>query len=628
MTDHDASRKPASARTAGALESAPAPDEIGDAERVRRGRLAAAAPRQVASDRGHVVWDLDSYAFVTGDPPPSVHPNLWRQARLNNEAGLFEVVPGIYQVRGLDFSNATFIEGAAGWVVIDTLTSVETAAAAKALVDAHLGARPVSGLLYTHSHIDHFGGARGMLGDPPPTIDILAPAGFLAAAVAENVLVGTAMRRRSTYMYGMLLARDERGHVDTGLGKGLPTLPTVSLVPPTRELAASGEEVVLDGVRFVVQLTPDTEAPAEMNLYFPDHRALCVAENCTATLHNVYTPRGAMVRDALAWSKYIDDALVAFGDVSDVVFASHHWPRWGDDGRAFLASQRDLYRYVHDQTLRLANHGRTMDEIAEELVLPPGLAAQPFNHGFYGTVSHNAKAVYQRYLGYFDANPAHLHPYPPVERARRYVDALGGADAALAIAEAAFADGDYRWVVELVNHVVFADPDNDAARLLQADALEQLGYQSESGPWRDFYLTGALELRAGGTPLAGLAAHAIGAEMVRAMTVDMVFDLLGVRLNGPATAELDVTVAWSVDGEEWSMRVRHGALSARAGTPVAPDARVAISRAGFAALASGRRTLDELASAGEARVASGADAVAAVLENLDTFSLGFEIVLP
>ena len=341
---------------------------------------------------------------------------------------------------------------------------------------------------------------------------VIAPQGFLEAAISENVLAGTVMIRRAMYMYGALLPKDAQGHVDTGLGKGLPALPSVALIAPTHEVTATGEELVMDGVRLVFQMTPGTEAPAEMNIFVPEERALCMAENCTANQHNVYTLRGAQVRDALMWSKYIDQSLELYAHQCDVLFASHHWPRWGQaDLSAYLASQRDAYRYVHDQTLRLANHGRTMNEIAEELVLPAGLGDEFFNRGYYGTLSHNAKAVYQRYLGWFDGNPAHLNPHPPVEAATRYVAFMGGADAVLEKARASFAQGDYRWVVEVVNHVVFADPENEPARLLQADALEQLGFQSESGPWRDFYLSGAMELRSNGTVLKGVTGNALGA---------------------------------------------------------------------------------------------------------------------
>ena len=384
-----------------------------DFEIAERGRIAPGAPRQVPGRFGHAVWDLDSYAFLDDpvlkeNPPTTVNPSLWRQSRLNNIAGLFEVAPSIYQVRGMDISNVTFIAGETGWIVIDPLTAEETASAALALIDEHVGARPIRAVVYTHSHTDHFGGVHGLLSEEEITsgdVKLIAPAGFLEAAISENVLAGTAMLRRATYMYGALLAHDAQGHVDTGLGKGLPALPSVGLAAPNIEIETTGTELVIDGVRMVFQITPGTEAPAEMNIFFPEMRALCMAENCTSNQHNVYTLRGAQIRDALLWSKYIDESLELYGAGTDVVFASHHWPRWGDEAiTRFLASQRDAYRYVHDQTLRLANLGFTANEIAEQLALPAGLEDEFFNHGYYGTVSHNSKAVYQRYLGWFDGN--------------------------------------------------------------------------------------------------------------------------------------------------------------------------------------------------------------------------------
>ncbi len=611
-----------------------------DFERVSRGLLAAPAQRQILGRFAHAVWDHDSYAFLddpalADDPPATVHPSLWRQGRLNNVAGLFEVTHGVYQVRGLDISNISFISTTSGWIVIDPLTSRETASAALELVVAHFGERPIHAVIYTHSHTDHFGGVRGVLSDADiesGRVQIIAPAGFLEAAVSENVLAGTVMLRRATYMYGALLPRDEKGHVDTGLGKGLPALPSVGLVAPNVDVEHTGSEITIDGVRMIFQITPGTEAPAEMNIFFPEQRALCMAENCTANQHNVYTLRGAQVRDALGWSKYINESIELFGETTDVLFASHHWPRWGrGEALDYLASQRDAYRYVHDQTLRLANHGLTMNEIAEELALPDSLGREFFNRGYYGTMSHNAKAVYQRYLGWFDANPAHLNPHPPVPAAQRYVAFMGGADAVVAKARESFDAGDYRWVAEVVNHVVFADPDNEPARLLQADALEQLSYQSESGPWRDFYLTGAQELRSHGTMLAGVPGNALSSEFVNAMTCEMIFDLLGVRLNGPKAASLFVNVDVTVtDRDEiWALGVAHGALHATKGRRHSiPDVSVQLSHAALAALASGQGEFAALENSGALHIDGSRDALEALLLALDTFAFGFEVVLP
>jgi alkyl sulfatase BDS1-like metallo-beta-lactamase superfamily hydrolase len=409
-------------------------------------------------------------------------------------------------------------------------------------------------------------------------------------------------------------------------------LPKVGLAAPTLEIETTGTELVIDGVRMVFQITPGTEAPAEMNIFFPELHALCMAENCTANQHNVYTLRGAQIRDALLWSKYIDESLALYGPSTDVVFASHHWPRWGrEQVGAYLSSQRDAYRFVHDQTLRLANHGMTPNEIAEQLALPEALGDEFFNHDYYGTVSHNSKAVYQRYLGWFDGNPAHLWPHPPVESARRYVEFMGGAHAVLEKAQQYFDEGDYRWVVEVVNHVVFAEPENERARYLQADALEQLGYQSESGPWRDFYLTGALELRSNGTALKGVRGNALGPAMVRSMTVDLLIDLLGVRLNGPRAAllEFDVNLVISDRDDAWTFGVRHGALHARRGE-TNPRATVEVhsSMESFSEFCAGSSTLDELLGRDAFRVTGDVESLERFVEHLDTFDFGFEIVLP
>jgi linear primary-alkylsulfatase len=642
MDDATPERKLASASTSEAqrvvLESLAAASGS-DFERATRGMIAPGTPRQVPGRLGQVLWDLDAYAFLddpaTIDPPSTVNPSLWRQGRLNNIAGLFEVTPSIFQVRGMDISNVTFISGVTGWIVIDPLTSEETARAALALVNEHLGERPVRAVIYTHSHTDHFGGVHGVVSDDDVAEGravVIAPKGFLDAAISENVLAGTVMIRRAMYMYGVLLPKDAQGHVDTGLGKGMPALPSVALIAPTHEVTTTGEELTVDGVRLVFQMTPGTEAPAEMNIFVPDERALCVAENCTANQHNVYTLRGAQVRDALMWSKYIDQSLELFADACDVLFASHHWPRWGQaDLSAYLASQRDAYRYVHDQTLRLANHGLTMNEIAEELVLPAGLGDEFFNHGYYGTVSHNAKAVYQRYLGWFDGNPAHLNPHPPVEAATRYVAFMGGADAVLERARASFDEGDYRWVVEVVNHAVFADPANESARLLQADALEQLGFQSESGPWRDFYLSGAMELRSNGTIIKGMAGNALGSGIVRSMTPELLLDLIGVRLNGSRSAEFELEVELVIadlGDERWNFGVRHGVLHARRDARGVGSVGVISSIAAFAVFATGSKSFDELLAREDFAVTGDVSALRALVDLLDVFEFGFEIVLP
>ncbi|WP_394763102.1 alkyl/aryl-sulfatase [Phenylobacterium sp.] len=614
-----------------------------EATRAAYARLAASLPADTGEDMANATrgflgtipdanvpgaWSLAPFAFLNDETPAeTVNPSLWRQARLNMQHGLFEVTKGIYQVRGFDLSNITFIEGERGYVVIDPLISAEPAAAALKLMRAHRGDKPVTGVIYTHSHVDHYGGVRGVISqaDIDAGMQIVAPEGFLREAVSENVLAGNAMGRRATYMYGALLPRDAKGHVDAGLGKTV-SMGSVSLVPNTVSIRETGERLTMDGVEIVFQVTPDTEAPAEMNFFFPQFGALCMAENCTCQLHNLYTPRGAQVRDAKAWSHYINEASDMFVGDTQVLFASHHWPRWGSgEARRFLRQQRDLYKYIHDQTLRMANHGLNPVEIAEQLALPPSLGAEWHTRGYYGTLNHNAKAVYQRYLGWFDGNPANLHKLPPVEAARRYVDLAGGPDALLAKGREAYGRGEYRWVAELVNHLVFADPANAEARALQADALEQMGYQAESGPWRAFYLTGAQELRhprpASDQPRQGAAGQ------LRALPADALLDSFSVRLNGEkagVVGDLALTLSFTDTDECFAVSVENAVLHH---APGEGGPAVAVTRPVLIALVIGETTL-ETALADGVVSGEGAGVLAQLLPLLDRFDFWFEIVTP
>lgn len=613
-------------------------DDPADHERVRRGLLAThdgpilnedpSALRPVCFDPGH-------WAFVVGDAPPTVNAALWRQAKLNGVHGLFEVVDGVWQVRGYDTSCVTFIAGDTGWIVIDPLTVTETARVAKALVDEHLGVRPVNAVLYTHSHVDHYGGIAGIVDRErieAGLCEVVAPEGFMDAAVAENVAAQAAMGRRALYQYGMTLPWDDRGHVDQGLGKGVPT-GHGSLVAPTIDITGP-VELVLDGVRIEFQLTPDSEAPAEMHFFFPDLAVLCVAENCTGTMHNVLTLRGAVVRDALAWSKYIDETIVRFGDRLEVSIASHSWPHWGrEDVLTHLRNQRDLYRWIHDEAMRLANSGHTPDEIAAMVELPPGLWADWSCHGYYGTLSHNLRAVYQRYFGFYDGHPSSLHPYPPVESATRYVEFMGGRDTLVANARRSFDQGDYRWVAQVLRHAVFADPTDTEARRLQADAFEQLAYIAESGPWRDVYLTGASELRHGTPAIPNVIRPSI--TVVRGMTTEQCFDYLSVCLDGAAVQEhAAFTARWLLTdtGERVHVVFSNGTLKARVGE-LAPesegvDLTVTTTRRVLDSLVAEDFALAPLLADGRLTVDGDERALRAVFDALCTFPMFYAIIEP
>ncbi|MFV7437885.1 alkyl/aryl-sulfatase [Pseudomonas vlassakiae] len=538
-----------------------------DFDNARRGLLEAVDQPVVNAD-GKAVWDLQRYAFLNGEAPATVNPSLWRIAQLNSIAGLFKVTDRIYQVRGLDLANMTLIEGEHGLIVMDPLLSVETARAGLAMYFRHRPQRPVVAVIYTHPHVDHFGGVRGVIDEAQVKageVQVIAPQGFFEHAISENVLAGPAMKRRAQYMYGAPLPRGPRGQVDAGLGKGVPANATVSLIAPTRLIEQPFETLRIDGVDIEFQLTPGTEAPAEMNLWLPQFKALCMAENASHVQHNVLTLRGAQVRDAKVWAHYLDQSLLRYGEQAEVVFAQHHWPTWGGAAiREYLADQRDMYAFIDSQTLRLINRGLGPTEIAAELTsLPPRLASKWYSRDYYGSLSHNVRAVYQRYMGFYDGNPATLNPLPPSDAGARYVKALGGAERVLTLAREAYDAGDYRWVAELTRHLVFAEPDNRAARELQADALEQLGYQSENATWRNAYLTGAQELRNGVAAAASKGGSAD--DLVRALTPTLFFDYLGVRVDAAKAAAQDLTINWHFTdlNQDYALTLRNGVLTHR-----------------------------------------------------------------
>ncbi len=625
--------RPATAATLALLAEAARNLNLSDTdfELASRGLIATHRTGVIEGPHGPV-WDVSRHDFIrTADQcPDTVHPSLWRQARLNAVHGLFRLDDGLFQARGYDLSNITFIAGDRGWIVIDPLTTEATAAACLELANEHLGARPVTAVIYTHSHADHFGGAAAVV-DPDAVARgdqrIIAPEGFLHEAVAENVIAGMAMARRAAYQFGPLLPAGPRGHVDSGLGKAVP-LGSPGLIAPTEEISTTGTELVVDGVRIVFQNTPEAEAPAEMNFFFPDRGWLCMAENCTHTMHNLLPIRGAQARDSLAWSKYIGEARELWGADTELLFASHHWPRWGrDDSDQFLRRQRDLYRWMHDQTMRWANHGETPVEIAERLELPPELLSQGNTRGYYGALVHNVKAIYQRYFGWYDGNPANLWALPPSEVGARYVELAGGPEGLLTAARAGFDAGDYRWVAELLKHLVFADPENSEARELQAATFEQLGYQAESSTWRNSYLTGAQELRNGPPP----PRTAQRRQMVAALTVEQVFDALAVRLQAENVGGVEVSTNWRFTdiGEEWIIGLENRALRAVSGRqdPTAA-ATVTLSRTTLTDLVVGDTDPAQALQSGSITIDGDANALAQILGHLDTFSSGFNIVEP
>ncbi|MGC5168068.1 alkyl/aryl-sulfatase [Luteimicrobium sp. DT211] len=601
-----------------------------DFDDARRGLLGRREPNAITDADGTVVWDNDTYDFLQGDAPDTVNPSLWRQSRLNAIQGLFEVVPGIYQVRGFDLSNVTFIEGDTGVLVLDPLVTEETAAAALALYREHRGDRPVTGVLYTHPHVDHFGGVRGITTQEDidaGRVPIIAPAEFTEHAASENVYAGTAMARRSAYMFGAALARGPQGQVGTGLSQTVAT-GNITLIHPTLDITETGQEEIVDGVRMIFQMAPGTEAPAEFLVYFPDRKALCAAEDATHTLHNLLTLRGALVRDAHAWSNYLTETLDLWGDEVEAVFASHHWPTWGNERIVeFLALQRDLYAYLHDQTLRLLNKGFTGPEIAEQIVLPPALENAWHARGYYGSVSHNVKAIYQRYMGWYDGNPAHLWQHPPVEQGKRYVKLAGGVDAVVANAQEAFDGGDFRWAAEVLSHAVFAEPDHAAARDLLADTLEQLGYGAENGVWRNIYLSGATELRSGkfGTPTVSASP-----DVISALTPEMLFDAIAIQVNGPEAwdEQLTIGVVLTDTDARYRLSLANGALtySSAAQSGDADVTLTATSRA-LPALATGGLSADGLAQAG-IQVAGDASVLSRLAGVLDPGDPDFSIVTP
>ena len=610
-------------------------DDPTDAENARRGFIATLPEGVITDEDGNEVYNMKQYDFIKGEAPDTTNPSLWRQSELNSLHGLFKVTDGIYQVRNFDLSNITFVKGKTGWIVIDPLISPPPVKAAMALLKEHVADLPVKAVIFTHSHIDHFGGIRGLVTDEQVAsgeVQLYAPKGFFEHSVSEMVMAGNTMSRRASYMYGNVLPKSPEGTLGTGLGQTTSTgLP--GIIEPTHIVSSlEGETHEIDGIPVEFIYTPESEAPAEMMFYFPTYKAFCQAEDINHTLHNLYTLRGAQVRNGQKWSKYIDHAIAKWGDDAEFSFGTHHWPTWGNDNIVpYWEKQRDLYRFIHDQTLRMANQGMTPREIAEELTLPESLDKEFYNRGYYGSVSHDIKAQYQLYFGWFDGNPANLNPLPPADAGKKYVEFMGGADAVMDKAQGSIDNGEYRWAAEVLNHVVFADPSNQAARNMLADAYEQMGYQAESGPWRNFYLSGANELRHGVQELP--TPQTSSPDLVGGLTTELYFDYLAMRFKGadPEAAKLKKTFNIKLEdaGEELILIVSNGAVTPRIGEQVDDaDATVTLNRADLNQISLGLASFDSLEEDDKISIDGDAESFNQFVSYIDTFKFWFNIVEP
>ncbi|GAA6130574.1 alkyl/aryl-sulfatase [Halopseudomonas sabulinigri] len=603
-----------------------------DFEDAKRGFIADLPSPIIKGEAGNTVIDLSQYDFLKkeGASPDTVNPSLWRQSQLLAIRGLFEVVEGVYQVRNVDLANVTFVRGKTGWIVIDPLTSSETAKAALDLVNDKVENLPVSAVIFTHSHVDHFAGLRAIVDEEDVKsgkIPVIAPDGFMEEAVSENVFAGNVMSRRASYMYGNLLPKDPQGNVGGGLG--LTTAAgTITLFEPSKIITKTGEKMVVDGLDVEFQMAPGTEAPAEMLFYFPQYKIIDLAEDANHTLHNILTMRGAKVRSAKKWADTLSETIEMWGDDAVASIGSHHWPQWGQEKVVeHLEKQRDLYKYINDQTLRMANQGMTMHEIAEAFVLPDSLGKEFYNRGYYGNLKHNVRATYQLYQGFWDGNPSNLDPLPPAEEAKKYVEMVG-ADKMLATAQAAYDNGEYRWSATVGNKLVFADPSNQKARDLTANALEQMGYQAESGPARNFYLTGAKELRDGVQKAA--TPNTSSPDIIRGMTPAMLFDYLGVRLNPEKAAGKDLTLNLRFTDleQDYTLTVKNSVLNYKAEAAEEPDVSLTISKADLDDIQLGVATLEEQVANGKLKIEGRQEAFTEFLGMLDTFEFWFEMVAP
>ena len=598
-----------------------------------KGFIAPLPSELIKGKQGNVVWDPQQYAFIKeGEKAPdTVNPSLWRQSQLINIGGLFQVTDGVYQIRNLDLSNMTIMEGKEGITVIDPLVSAETAKVGMDLYYKNRGKRPVVAVIYTHSHVDHYGGVRGVIDEADVKsgkVKVYAPAGFMKEAVSENIMAGNAMSRRASYMYGNLL-KPAKGQVGAGLGTTT-SAGTVTLIEPTNYITHTGQKEVIDGLTYDFMMAPGSEAPSEMLWYVEEKGMIEAAEDVTHTLHNTYSLRGAKIRDPLAWSKYINDVIGRWGGKANIIIAQHHWPTWGNENVVkLMKSQRDMYRYINDQTLRMANQGLTRDEIAANFKLPSGLEKSWASRGYYGSVSHDVKATYVFYLGWFNGNPATLNELPPVDAAKKYVDYMGGADAIMQKAKTDYAQGNYRWVAQVTNNIVFADPSNREARNLEADALEQMGYQAESGPWRNFYLTGAQELRNG--VVKGATPNTASPDTVKAMSPEMFFDYLAVHINGEkaANAQAVFNVDLGADGGKYKLELENGVLNHSADTQASnADASITLNRATLNKIILKEESLKQAEEKGDVQISGNHAKLDEFLGYLDSFDFWFNMVTP
>lgn len=607
-------------------------DDARDFSEAKQGFIAAPAYKQIMAEAGNVAWDMGSYGWLLeGKTFDTIHPSLQRQAILNMAYGLYEVLPGhIYQVRGFDLANISFIKGETGWIVFDPLTAKETAAAALKFINEQVGARPVVAVVYSHSHGDHYGGVRGVVDEADVKsgkVPIIAPIGFMEHAIAENVYAGNAMSRRLYFQYGVLLPRSPYGHVDQSIGKNTAAGNT-GLIQPSRFIAKDFEELTIDGVRMEFQNTPGTEAPAEMNTYFPELKAFWAAENITGTVHNIYTLRGALVRDALAWSKHINVALYRYGQEAEVMFASHSWPRWGNERiQEVMRTQRDIYAYLNNEVLHQANQGVTINEIQNVYTLPESLKRNWAAHSYHGSEEHNSRAVLNRYLGYWDANPATLMPLSPKDSAPLYVEMMGGAEKILAKGKELHEAGKYLLAVEILNKLVFAEPDNQEAKDLLADVYEQIGYQKESPSVRNSFLAAAYELRHG-MP-AGASPKTTGPDTIRGMSTELWLNFLGISMDSRKVADkhFQINLVTPDNGEQFLIELSNSALTNIKGEQAQkPDLTITLKRSDLEQVMGGTATFDQLIEQGKAELVGNREPFDLLRGAMVRFTPDFELL--